>query len=165
MIEQIRPNGVHVIRDLAERIWPDTFKNILKPDQIRYMLDWMYDEGTLREQVQTGHLFYVLKKYDQPIGFVGLEPNFPNADFLRIHKLYMLPDFQGKGLGRKLINHSIDVAFDLNLKRLHLNVNRYNRSVEFYKHVGFSVVGEEDIDIGRGYLMEDYIMELILFKE
>jgi hypothetical protein len=45
---------------------------------------------------------------------------------------------------------------------LHLNVNRFNPSVEFYKHLGFKVVAEEDIDIGRDYFMEDYIMELNL---
>jgi diamine N-acetyltransferase len=164
-IVQVRPHGVDIVKDLAERIWPHTFSSILKPTQIRYMLDWMYDEGTLREQVQTGHLFYVLKNQGQHVGFVGLEPNCPDADFLRIHKLYMLPEYQGKGLGRELLNHSIDVAFDLGLKRLHLNVNRYNPAVEFYKHVGFSIIGEENIDIGKGFLMEDYIMELILLKD
>ncbi len=163
-IEQIRPHQVSVIRELAEKTWPHTFADILKPEQIRYMLDWMYDEGTLRDQVQSGHLFYVLKEFNTPKGFIGLEPNYPDADYLRVHKFYLLPDSQGKGWGRQLLNHAIDVAFDLDLKRLHLNVNRYNNAVEFYKHVGFEIIGVEDIEIGKGYLMEDYIMELILFR-
>ncbi len=163
-IEQIRPAQVDVIRELAEQTWPHTFGEILSKEQIRYMLDWMYDIGTLRDQVQSGHLFYVIKEYGVPKGFVGLEPNYPDADYLRIHKFYLLPEVQGKGLGRVLLNHTIDLAFDLELKRLHLNVNRYNKAIEFYKHVGFDIIGEEDIDIGKGYLMEDYIMELVLFK-
>lgn len=161
-IEQISSDRVHVVNNLAHDIWPHAFKDILTPNQINYMLDWMYDEGTLAEQVQIGQLYYVLKEFNRPIGFIGVEPNYPDAGFLRIHKCYLLPEVQGKGFGRTLLNQAIDVAFDLDLDVLHLNVNRYNKAVEFYKHVGFNIVGEEDIDIGQGYLMEDYIMELKL---
>lgn len=164
-IIQVDRNEVDIVNELAHRIWPHTFRDILSKDQIAYMLDWMYDPGTLREQVTTGHLYYVLKEMGVPKGFIGLEPNFPDADFLRIHKLYVLPEQQKKGFGRALLNQAMDVAFDLQLNRLHLNVNRFNDSVKFYQHVGFEIVGEEDIDIGKGYLMEDYIMELKLFKE
>ena len=30
---------------------------------------------------------------------------------------------------------------------------------EFYEKLGFTVIKEEDIDIGNGYLMNDYVME------
>ena len=95
---------------------------------------------------------------------MGLEPNYPDSGFLRVHKIYIHPEAQGKGLGRSLINHAIDVAFDLDLTSIHLNVNRFNKAVDFYKNIGFKVIGEEDIDIGKGYLMEDFIMELPLKK-
>ena len=65
-------------------------------------------------------------------------------------------------MGRVLLNKAIDIAFDLDLTSLHLNVNRFNEAVDFYKHCGFKVIGEEDIDIGKDYLMEDFIMELRL---
>ena len=42
---------------------------------------------------------------------------------------------------------------------LQLNVNRQNNAKEFYEKMGFAVIGEEDIDIGSGYYMNDYIME------
>ena len=36
----------------------------------------------------------------------------------------------------------------------------YSRdSIRFYEKLGFSVVGEEDIDIGQGYFMNDFVME------
>lgn len=161
-IEQLNKDNIDVVNHLAHDIWPHTFKDILSNDQITYMLDWMYDVGTLREQAQIGHLFYVIKEFGSPKGFIGLEPNYPDVGHLRIHKLYVLPDNQGNGFGRQLVNQAIDVAFDLDLDALHLNVNRFNRSVDFYKHVGFEIIGEEDIDIGKGYLMEDFIMKLQL---
>ncbi|GAB5418390.1 MAG: GNAT family N-acetyltransferase [Crocinitomicaceae bacterium] len=166
MIEtvQLRKEDVFLVNHLAHQIWPESFKEILSREQIDYMLDWMYDVNTLEEQVQIGHLYYVVKENGIAKGFLGVEPNFPDADFLRIHKLYVLPDQHGKGLGRVLLNKAIDVAFDLDLHTVHLNVNRFNEAVKFYEHCGFKITGEEDIDIGKDYLMEDYIMELRLKK-
>ena len=43
-----------------------------------------------------------------------------------------------------------------------LNVNRNNEAVEFYKRNGFEIDSSEDIDIGNGYFMNDYIMRLSL---
>jgi diamine N-acetyltransferase len=163
-VNQLNTEDVTIVNYLAEEIWPHAFGDILSKDQIEYMLDWMYDVKTLQEQIQIGHLYYLIKENGVPKGFLGLEANYPDADILRIHKLYILPGSQGSGLGRELVNHAIDIAFDLDLHTLHLNVNRFNKSVDFYKHVGFSVTGEENIDIGKGYLMEDYIMELSLKK-
>lgn len=166
MIEtvQLRKEDVFLVNHLAHKIWPHTFRDILTKEQIAYMLDWMYDTNTLEEQVQIGHLYYVVKENGVAKGFLGLEPNFPDADYLRIHKLYVLPEAHGKGLGRVLLNQAIDVAFDLGFHTVHLNVNRFNKAVEFYKHCGFNILREEDIDIGKGYLMEDYVMELRVRK-
>ena len=46
--------------------------------------------------------------------------------------------------------------------KLELNVNRYNKARFFYLKQGFIMIGEEDIEIGEGYFMNDYIMELIV---
>lgn len=161
-IVQLHKEDIFLVNHLAHEIWPVAFKDILSEDQITYMLDWMYNVNTLEEQVQTGHLYYLVKENGTAKGFLGVEPNFPDANYLRIHKFYVLPDQHGKGLGRALLNQAIDVAFDLDLHTLHLNVNRFNEAVKFYEHCGFKITGEEDIDIGREYLMEDYIMELPL---
>jgi ribosomal protein S18 acetylase RimI-like enzyme len=39
-----------------------------------------------------------------------------------------------------------------------LNVNRNNKALGFYQKFGFVILREEDIDIGNGYFMNDYIM-------
>ena len=161
-IKQVGIDDVSIVNNLAYQIWPNTFHEILTSNQINYMLDWMYDVNKLKEEIQTGYLYYVVKYNSVSVGFMSLEVNFPDLGFLRIHKIYLKKEFQGKGIGRALINHAIDICFDLDLISLHLNVNRFNKAVEFYKHIGFKIIGQEDVDIGKGYLMEDYIMELKL---
>lgn len=159
-IRQLQADEVHVITSLAHQIWPDTFKEILTTAQIAYMLDWMYTPTTLAEQMNNGHLFYVLENESGHIGFIGIQPAYPHEDFLKIHKLYVLPSEQGKGCGKLLIEHAVSVARNHKISSITLNVNRYNKAVIFYKSLGFRITKEEDIDIGHGYLMEDYVMEM-----
>ena len=42
---------------------------------------------------------------------------------------------------------------------LFLNVNKYNNALHFYLKQGFFKIREEVIDIGNGYVMDDYVME------
>ncbi len=159
-VKQIHSEEIFIVNQLAHDIWPITYKDILTKKQIDYMLEWMYSVQTLQEEVQTGIIYYLLTDNGQPAGFLGLEPNYPDADYLRIHKIYVLPEMHGKGLGKFLVNKTIDLALDLGCHTIHLNVNKYNSAVEFYKHIGFEIVKEEDIEIGRDFLMEDFVMEL-----
>ena len=160
VISQLTKDDIIVVHQLAQKIWPVAFKDILKPEQIEYMLDWMYNVNTLTEQVQTGYLYYMITLDGIPKGFVGLEPNFPDVGTLRIHKLYVDTSDHGKGLGKALLEKTIEIGKELEFSTINLNVNRFNAAVDFYKSQGFKIVKEEDINIGRGYLMEDYVMAL-----
>ena len=93
-----------------------------------------------------------------PKGFLGIEPNYPDAGTLRIHKIYVEASEHGKGLGKALLQKAIEIGKELDVATINLNVNRFNSAVDFYKSQGFKIVKEEDINIGRGYYMEDYVM-------
>ncbi|MGJ8661347.1 MAG: GNAT family N-acetyltransferase [Bacteroidota bacterium] len=147
------------LSNLAREIWPITFKEILTVEQIDYMLNWMYNPETLSEQSDNGHEFYFLKHEKTKIGFVGIQNNYPEIGLLRIHKIYLKPTFHGKGLGKFMLEKIEERARMNDLRGLHLNVNRYNSVYNFYTYLGFDTLKKEDIDIGNGYLMEDYVMQ------
>lgn len=159
MIREISQNEVEIIRSLAYKIWPITFKEILSQEQIAYMLNWMYSVEKLEQQMNAGHQFFVFELENEQVGFLGIEKNYQGMKSLRIHKIYVLPEIHGKGIGKKLIDFAEELAVKNNCSILNLNVNRYNNAVDFYRHIGFSIIKTEDIDIGNGYLMEDYVME------
>lgn len=151
---------IFVIRSLADRIWPHTFRDILSEKQIAYMMDMMYSVSSLEQQMDDGHHYLLLRENDEYLGYLSYELNYKNSNLTKIHKIYILPSLQGKGLGRFFINAVKEIAMQNNNAGLSLNVNRYNKAIEFYTRVGFEIVGSEDIDIGDGFLMEDYIMNL-----
>lgn len=156
----VNRDEVLIIQDLAKQIWPHTFKDILSQEQIGYMLNKMYDSSVLMNQIDLGHQFYTLNYKNRAVAFIGIEQNYPVIGSLRIHKIYILPEYQGFGIGKSLVSEAKRIARSNGLTTLNLNVNRFNNAVDFYKYLGFEIKKTEDIDIGNGFLMEDYVMEL-----
>ncbi len=151
---------ISVIRELAYKIWPGTYQAILGPEQVDYMLDLLYSEKTLREQMEQQVDFIIVSDNDNPVGFASFSSTHP--DVYKLHKIYVLPSQQGKGTGRMMIDYVKQQAVSAGGKFLQLNVNRYNNAKYFYEKLGFVVIREEDIDIGNGFFMNDYVMQLNL---
>jgi GNAT superfamily N-acetyltransferase len=151
---------IPVIQEIAYKAWPKAFASILKQDQIDYMLNWMYSEEGLERQLWIqNHLFALAYVDELPVGFVGYEHNLNKTQSTKIHKLYLLPEFIGKGIGQALLNYVKEKAINCENTSLVLNVNKFNNAVDFYKKMGFVVIKEEVIEIGKGYIMDDYVMQ------
>jgi GNAT superfamily N-acetyltransferase len=150
-----------IIRDLAFRIWPVTYGHILSKDQFDYMMEMMYSIDSLEKQIEIKP-FLLVNDNGEFIGFASYEINWDNSRKTKIHKLYVLPEIQGKGIGRMLINHIKEIALKANNNALFLTVNRFNKAKEFYLKQGFHIVAEKQFQIGNGYIMDDYVMELLI---
>jgi len=159
----ILPAGIHeipVIQEIAKRSWQVAYKDILTPAQMKYMLDKLYSFETLQFQHDKLNFKSVLAMdADVPVGFATWSPKVNFENIYRLHKIYILPARQGKGTGRYLLEHIISEIKNMNATILELNVNRQNKARIFYEKFGFTIVGEEDIPIGNGYFMNDYVME------
>lgn len=148
------------IRRIAYQTWPAAYGEILTAKQIQYMLDRMYALPALTSNLLENHHAFAIASIDgKEVGFVSFEHGFRGDGITRIHKLYMLPEAQGKGTGAALLEYVEHLARSQGSERLSLNVNRYNKAQHFYLKHGFEIVGREDIGIGNNYLMEDFIME------
>lgn len=148
-----------IIAELAYAIWPSAYGEILSKEQLTYMLDKFYSLEALSQQLEEkNHVFLLAEENGKFIGFASYELNIENHK-TKIHKIYVLPETQGKGFGLKLINEIEKRAKSFKNDVLFLNVNRFNKAHHFYKKLGFEIVFEEDIEIGNDYLMEDFVME------
>ena len=156
-----------LIQQLAYQTWPVTFAGILLPEQITYMLELMYSLDSLKQQIdEKKHVFLSAQESDskQPLGFVSYELDYQQQSKTKIHKIYLLPASQGKGVGRLLIEKVAELAQQHQNDTLSLNVNRHNKAIQFYERMGFQHVASETIDIGNGYIMDDFVMEKSLNK-
>ncbi|MDB5201427.1 MAG: family N-acetyltransferase [Ferruginibacter sp.] len=152
------------IRVLAYDTWPAAYGAILSQAQLTYMLELIYSEHALQEQMSSlAHRFIIITDAGRDVGFASYSQKANAAKgIFRLHKLYVLPDQQGKGTGKKLLDYLIADISRENAEALELNVNRNNKAFDFYKKMGFDISREEDIDIGAGYFMNDYVMTKLL---
>ena len=158
IIREAGKNDIQTIHQLAHVIWPHAYKKILSQQQLHYMLELIYSELSLQKQFDAGHNFLIAQENNTPIAFADY--GLLKDDIYKLHKIYVLSNQQGKGIGKILIDHVIEKVKEQKANALVLNVNRNNKAKQVYEHLGFKVIGEEDIDIGEGYFMNDYIMRL-----
>ncbi|MCX8020259.1 MAG: GNAT family N-acetyltransferase [Chitinophagaceae bacterium] len=148
---------IPLIHTLALEIWPAAYATILSEDQINYMLHLMYSHESLMNQMKQQHEFLIVLHNNRPAGFASVSP--VAAGVYKLQKLYIHPKYQGAGAGRFVIETILKAIKQKRGTALQLNVNRNNPAVFFYKKSGFIIVKEEDIDIGNGFFMNDYVME------
>lgn len=147
------------VEKLAREIWPGTYGDILSSEQLEYMLDLIYNNAALRNQMQhQQHTFLMVEQEDgEPVAFAAYSTVEPGVS--KLHKIYVHQKTQGQGIGKLLIDHIVGQLRTQGIHTLRLNVNRQNKARFFYEKLGFEVTKEEDIDIGKGYFMVDYVME------
>ncbi|MCC9074199.1 GNAT family N-acetyltransferase [Flavobacterium sp. F-65] len=150
---------IPTIREIAFKTWPNTYGEILSKEQLDYMLDKFYEPALLEESIHNGHIFTMAYEDDFCLGYAGYQHNYLDKNVTRLNKLYLLPESQGKGMGKVLIEAVEAAAKEKGSDIVTLNVNRFNKAASFYKKMGFEIVDEANIELDFGYLMEDFIME------
>ena len=148
-----------IIHQLSHSIWPVAYKDVISEGQIDYMLEMMYSLESLEEQLQNNKVFILAEEANEFVGFASYELNFDGFQKTKIHKLYVLPQTQGKGVGKQLVDYITKIASENHNTFLQLAVNKNNKAKEFYVKIGFEIAYEAVFDIGSGYVMDDYIME------
>ena len=156
-IERATAADVPLIRELAFKVWPQTYAPILTPAKIEYMLDLMYSAKSLENQMKDGATFIIVYEDNEPVGFASYQEMKPTI--FKLHKIYVLPNQQGKGTGSFIINDIIAAIQPGGATALQLQVNRGNKARSFYEKLGFMIIEEIDLDIGNGFFMNDYVME------
>ena len=153
-------SDIPTIKEIAEKAWRPTYDHILTEQQTLYMLDLMYNSHTLENQIKGKIAFFMVYLGQEIVGYFAVE-NI-NEQIVKLHKLYLDPTQKQKGLGRKIIQYVKDWTLKNHRNCIILNVNKYNSAVHFYQKVGFTIREEMILDIGEGYVMDDYIMQLHL---
>jgi ribosomal protein S18 acetylase RimI-like enzyme len=159
-IKKVGAGAVAEIINLANISWKPTYKHILSEPQMDYMMRLLYSPHILQKQITEKHYQFIIAMNEESnIGFASyflINPNDITA--YKLQKLYINPEQQGEGIGKKLIDFVIE---DIKLKgaqSLELNVNRSNKAIQFYQKLRFEIIREEDINIGNNYFMNDYVM-------
>jgi len=148
-----------LIRQLAEQSFHPTYLPLQPKEKVDYLFDRMYNPPALAKQMKNGQQFILAKDETGYLGYASYEKHYQQKGITKIHKIYVLPHGQGKGVGKKLIERITTTAIQNKNQTLSLNVYRKNPAIDFYQRLGFKIVEEVNIDVGSGFVMNDYVME------
>ncbi|MBK7554176.1 MAG: GNAT family N-acetyltransferase [Flavobacteriales bacterium] len=151
---------IPTIRAIAHETWPAAyFPKILGAEQLAYMLELLYSEIVLEDvMTKKGQQFVLFIDRGTALGFAGFTPHHRGTATTHLNKLYVLPEAQGTGAGKLLLEHVLTEASNRGDTSVELNVNKRNEAVAFYTYMGFRILRDEVIDIGQGYVMDDHVM-------
>lgn len=143
------------ISQLAKTIWNHYYLSIISQEQIDYMLQKMYSQESLADQLsKKGHLFYFISSNKVPIGFISVNRESENNWF--INKFYLDQKLAHQGIGTKTFTELIET---IKPEKISLTVNRQNfKAINFYFKLGFKIDHVADFDIGKGFVMNDFVM-------
>lgn len=152
---------IDAVINLAREIWTEHYTPIIGPDQVEYMLDTFHSRAAIAREIrEQGYQYYLIRKNDIAIGYLGFRIN---RGEMFLSKIYLHASQRGLGTGRDAMEFIKRIAAEKGATRIHLTVNRFNTdTIAAYEKFGFVRTGKICTDIGEGYFMDDYTMELRL---
>ena len=159
---KIRPavsdEDLAIVEEIAREVWTEAYEGVVPRAQTDYMVEKFQTVPALREQIAHGYTYLLVTVDGTPAGYCGY---VPDEKGLFLSKIYVRKEFRGTGLSSRLFDILRVTARTMGRDRVHLTVNRGNASaIAVYEHEGFSVAGTADTDIGEGFVMNDYLMEM-----
>ena len=112
----------------------------------------------MQGQIDPGFDYFQIHQSGRSIGYAAIRHDAADARVF-ISKLYVLAAHRGSGAGRQALDLLERMARERGATHLWLTVNKGNPSVRAYERLGLKIVDAMVMDIGGGYVMDDYKME------
>ncbi len=164
-ISPLKAEDIDRLIEVAHQAWHACYPGIITTEQINYMLEKGYTRSIiLHETVLHGITWLTIMDKRDIIGFVSVGPY--GSDTMKLHKLYLLPEYHGKGIGALALSMVEKFARFEKANRIIINVNKHNaRAIRSYQRSGWHIKEDVINDIGNGFVMDDYLMEKQLVNE
>ena len=158
-IQTAAEDDAAMIAALAKEIWTQHYLPIIGQAQIDYMLDNLQSESAIRRDIAAGYTYYIAFSGNTPYGYSAIKQD--KGVFLS--KFYVRQAHRGKGAGRAMLDAIRAYAKKHDAARIWLTCNKHNTaSLQVYQRLGFTVIDSIVTDIGGGFVMDDYVLELQL---
>jgi diamine N-acetyltransferase len=158
-------NDAALIADISRQTFYETFASLNTKANMDIFMNVQFTKGRLMLEVgQRGNIF-LLAYHDKEIaGYVKLRDtrlpkDLDSKNAIEIARLYAMPAMIGKGVGKALMQKSIDIALEKKKDTVWLGVWKENKkAISFYTNWGFTIFGECDFILGND-LQKDWLMK------
>lgn len=160
-IQKANINEVPEIKKLLKSTWIDTYGSYYSPESIEEITSSWHDPKLLAAQIQNPEYYFATAKSEEGnlVGIITAR-RIENEQTLQLDRLYILPKYQGKGIGKQLLNKAL-TAFD-GITTVFLEVEAMNKNaIDFYLKQGFEQYDESEETIGnKKFKVIEMVMKL-----
>lgn len=144
----------------AKEVWREANTSFCSEEQVEYMIAKYQSFEAISGQLMNGYRYLLLEEEGDICAYIGIQPQGPT---LFLSKFYVMRPYRGRGLFSAGLEVLKQICRDGDMCSIYLTVNRNNHhAIDVYLHKGFQIIREEATDIGFGFVMDDYILELIV---
>ncbi len=131
---------VGAVRDLLVETWHATYDAIYGVDKVTEITDDWHSVASLRARLIKPHSEFLVADDGNTVGGMAFATADASGKSVMLLQLYVLPRFQGRGIGGMLLDEIIESFHDA--ERIRLEVEEANASaIGFYVAQGFAEVG------------------------
>ncbi|MEO8467006.1 MAG: GNAT family N-acetyltransferase [Gammaproteobacteria bacterium] len=144
---------------LARAIWLAHYTTIITKEQIEFMLGGRFAPENLRRYLLESDRWLNVLEFDgHLVGYCSYAFTDEPGE-MKLEQLYLLPALHGQGLGKRMLDHAEARTVQHGRQTLVLQVNKHNeKAIRVYRRAGYVLREEIVVDIGRGFIMDDYVM-------
>ena len=150
-IRQFTASNLALLQYIGRATYEPYYPHLWKPGGLDWYMEHCFGDAALQRDFADPNIEYLLaSNSDQPIGLLKLllEKPVPGGhcdNALYLEKIYLMPDFFGKGIGQKLLEYVLNRARALGREAVWLQVMKSGPR-KVYEKAGFEAIGEAPID-------------------
>lgn len=157
-------DDAELIADISRKTFYETFAPLNSSANMEIFMKVQFTRGRLMMEVgQPGHTFLLAYNNKEVAGYAKLRdtkypPKLDSNNALEIARLYAMPHMIGKGVGKLLMEKSLEIASDAMKDAVWLGVWKQNKkAIDFYSSWGFEIFNECDFILGNE-VQKDWLM-------
>jgi len=151
------PAHIAVVARLARDIWYEHYVPLIGRPRVDYMVSRFQTAPAIEAQIGDGYEYFLVARDGRHLGYLAVQEQ--HAERMFISKLYVTKEARGTGTGRACMEFIEQTARSRGLSRLWLTVSKRNPAVQAYERLGFRIAEPIVMDIGGGFVMDDFRME------
>ncbi len=143
-------DDIPFVQHIGWTTWLSTYEGFIPESDLRAFFDEYYTAEALGYFCHAEFARGFVGDYDStPVGFAKTNFN-PGEKTFYLNSLYILPEYQGKGIGSKLLRACEDFALSLSVDEIRLGVMTQNLpALNWYRRIGFQFEKEEPFTMGN----------------
>lgn len=143
-IKRCTLEDLHKLQDICYETFNETFKDQNSPENMKAYLEMAFNLKQLEKELSnSSSQFFFVYCNNEAAGYLKVNINEAQSEkmgdeSLEIERIYIKSKFQKHGLGKYLFNKALEIAKELNKKKIWLGVWEKNENaIAFYKKMGF----------------------------